>query len=382
MFDTLAQVPADPILQINARAKQDKHDRMANLSIGEYKNEKWQAYVPDIVQETIKSLPTNNFWYTQAAGLPEYLDATGKLLLQNFDKNTIAMQATTGGTWSLSLIQQLIYKAQSRRTDGVVVYRGDPTRGNHNAIFSNTGQRFNHLTKDREINEAGYVDTMYNNPGSHLLLQAWLTHNPTGINFTYTQLKKIIDVARDKGIKIILDVPYFGLGQTFQEDREWIWLVWENVDDVAMNISYSKNASLYNMRTGALFIKTTNKEAVESHLQQLCRATVSTAPATGQQIMADIIHTPQKYKKREKEVGGMKDSLQKRRTSLVEALNDPQFAYIANGAGLFAMLPLTSDQAEELTKYHIYILPNGRINIAGIHENNVEYIANSIKAVL
>lgn len=69
-----------------------------------------------------------------------------------------------------------------------------------------------------------------------------------------------------------------------------------------MNVSYSKNASIYNMRTGALFIKTNNKAAVESHLQQLCRKTVSTAPATGQQIVANVINDSTKLEQRESEV--------------------------------------------------------------------------------
>ncbi len=178
-------------------------------------------------------------------------------------------------------------------------------------------------------------------------------------------------------------MAYFGLGQTFADDKKRASLIWDNVDDVAMTVSYSKNASLYNMRTGALLIKTTNKEAVESHLQQLYRANVSTAPATGQQIIANVVNDPNKLEQREHDVDFMRNRLQQTRSSLVDALDDPRFAYIRSGAGLFAMLPLTPQQVEQLaSEYHIYILPSGRINIAGVNKNNIEYIADSIRAVL
>ncbi len=127
-------------------------------------------------------------------------------------------------------------------------------------------------------------------------------------------------------------MAYFGLGQTFAEDKKRASLIWDNIDDVAMTVSYSKNASLYNMRTGALFVKTTNKKAVESHMQQLCRQTVSTAPATGQQIIANVVNDDKKLETRTNDVNFMRSSLESRRKSLVEALEDQRFAYIANGA--------------------------------------------------
>lgn len=103
-------------------------------------------------------------------------------------------------------------------------------------------------------------------------------------------------------MKVILDMAYFGLGQDFAADQAWLKLFWDNIDELAMNVSYSKNASIYDMRTGALFIKTKNKEAVESNLQQICRRTISTAPATGQKIIENVVNNSTKLERRESEV--------------------------------------------------------------------------------
>lgn len=98
MFENLQAVEADPILKVNARAKADTHENTVNLSIGEYKNDHGLPHVPATIQQSFRQLNTTDFGYTPAAGLPEYLQGTAKLLLQNFDTDQIAMQATTGGT--------------------------------------------------------------------------------------------------------------------------------------------------------------------------------------------------------------------------------------------------------------------------------------------
>ena len=46
------------------------------------------------------------------------------------------------------------------------------------------------------------------------------------------------------------------------------------------------------------------------------------------------------------------------------------------------MLGLSPTQVEQLAQKHVYILPDGRTNIAGVHKNNVQYVADSINAVL
>ena len=40
----------------------------------------------------------------------------------------------------------------------------------------------------------------------------------------------------------------------------------------------------------------------------------------------------------------------------------------------------TASQVEYMTsKYHIYLLKNGRINMCGLNAGNLEYVANAIK---
>jgi aspartate/tyrosine/aromatic aminotransferase len=50
---------------------------------------------------------------------------------------------------------------------------------------------------------------------------------------------------------------------------------------------------------------------------------------------------------------------------------------------MFCFLGITSEQIEALKKdYGIYVVGSSRINIAGITPANVEYLAESIAAIL
>ena len=50
---------------------------------------------------------------------------------------------------------------------------------------------------------------------------------------------------------------------------------------------------------------------------------------------------------------------------------------------MFSFLGLTPKQCEQMIKkHHIYMTSNGRISVAGLNTNNVEYVANAIKDVV
>jgi aspartate/tyrosine/aromatic aminotransferase len=52
---------------------------------------------------------------------------------------------------------------------------------------------------------------------------------------------------------------------------------------------------------------------------------------------------------------------------------------IGYGKGMFSLLPFSKEEIFSLKeKYHIYVLPNGRINICGITDVNYDYVLNSI----
>lgn len=383
MFNTLPTIPKDIIFQTMEAFQKDTSTNKVDLSIGVYKNIQWWAHVPGSIQQAFRDIDTSNFNYTLLGGRALYLQKTAELLLNNFNADQTAMQATTGGTHALSLLWQMVKKWTTSMIDTPVFLIGDPTRSNHFAILKDiVPNKIPHLTADNTVDVSGYIDQVYKAPDrSYLFIHGWRTHNPTGLNFTNEQIQNLLNVLKEKKTQLIIDMAYAWLGQTFEEDKQRLSQFWDNIDDVALAVSYSKNASIYDLRTGALFIKTDNKEAVEAQLQQACREVMSPPPGVGQKLMENIF--THHFEERQRDVKFMREQIQSRRNMLLEALDDQRFGYLTNGRGLFGILPLNKQQIQRLQQwFSIYMLPSGRINFSGINKNNAEYVADSIKKVL
>ena len=67
---------------------------------------------------------------------------------------------------------------------------------------------------------------------------------------------------------------------------------------------------------------------------------------------------------------------------LVAAGSQLSWDHLRHQRGIFSFSGLTPAQVERLAKeYHIYLVSNGRLSVAGITHTNVEYVAKAIHSV-
>src|SRR5690606_16229523 len=155
--------------------------------------------------------------------------------------------------------------------------------------------------------------------------------------------------------------------------------LFEEVENVACAISFSKNASLYEHRIGSLIVKTKKKAVVESQLRQLTRESISMAPGLGQEVMTMVLK--KHFEQWKKEVDGVREDMEYRKNLLLKDLPE-SFQNVKECKGMFGLLPLTKEQVLRLRKeYSVYITDNARINFAGIKPKEVGYVAKAIKEV-
>ena len=89
----------------------------------------------------------------------------------------------------------------------------------------------------------------------------------------------------------------------------------------------------------------------------------------------------------ETEVAAMRDRINGMRRLLVETLRangvPGDYSFITRQRGMFSFSGLTPQHVEALkTKYAIYIVGSGRINVAGITKDNVDRLCAAIAAVV
>ena len=59
------------------------------------------------------------------------------------------------------------------------------------------------------------------------------------------------------------------------------------------------------------------------------------------------------------------------------------FSFIARERGMFSFLGLDREQVIRLREeFHVYMVESSRINFAGLNRSNMDYVADSILAVL
>eukprot|EP00455_Lapot_gusevi_P057916 TRINITY_DN9_c0_g2_i6.p1 TRINITY_DN9_c0_g2~~TRINITY_DN9_c0_g2_i6.p1 ORF type:complete len:133 (+),score=62.11 TRINITY_DN9_c0_g2_i6:118-516(+) len=122
---------------------------------------------------------------------------------------------------------------------------------------------------------------------------------------------------------------------------------------------------------------------VLSQLAVVIRPMYSNPPRHGAHIVSAILSDPKLFAEWDAELKGMSLRIQAMRAALrseLERLRTPgDWSHITSQIGMFSYTGLTPAQCEKMIKkHHIYLIPNGRISMAGINTKNVKYVAAAI----
>jgi aspartate/tyrosine/aromatic aminotransferase len=147
---------------------------------------------------------------------------------------------------------------------------------------------------------------------------------------------------------------------------------------------------LYNERAGALTLVAANEKVAQialSHIKQAIRANYSNPPAHGAAIVTAVLTDPALRTQWEQEVSEMRERINLMRHLFVETLNekgvDRDYSFIARQRGMFSFSGLNADQVRALREeYAIYVVGGGRINVAGMTEDNMDYLCSAVANVL
>lgn len=379
MFKSLPPLPKDPTFKLLDEFKSDARQEKVNLGIGLYGDHMGQPFVFDVVKKAFDEVDRDNFNYLPIGGNREFLELAAKWCFgEDYDRERLAMQATCGGTQATRCFSDLAMKVLHNHEVRIAL----PTWVNYFALFHEMKiVELEHCSEDGSVNFEAYINAAKEAPeGSAFLIQGGLAHNPSGVNLSLDQMEQLIEVLEERKVLLYMDMAYCGFGEGIERDRKYIQMCFERMERFAVGVSFSKNASLYEHRCGALFVKTVNHVAVESQLQQSIRETISVPPGLGQEIMINILKN---YRSEwEAELEKVRADIDARRDDLVGRLPD-QFAKLRETRGMFGLLPFSYEQVLKLREeFAIYVLNNGRINFAGIKDADKEYIAKGIRAVI
>jgi aspartate aminotransferase len=394
IFANLEKLPPDPILGVTAAFRADPAPGRIDLGVGVYRDDAGNTPVPAAVRDAERALLDGQVTktYVGPMGNPEFNQRIVEMALgpvaAALKERTTTIQ-TVGGCGALRVGAELIRASQPDS----IVHVSDPTWANHEPLLGSSGlalERYPYyeaatrgVAFERMLERFGRLPS-----GSIVLLHA-CCHNPTGADLDAGQWDALAGVIESRGLVPLVDLAYQGFGDDLETDVRGLRLLATRVPQLLLALSCSKNFGLYRERAGALAVIAENATvagAIATHQARTARRMYSMPPDHGAAIVARLLGDPALRAAWESELAAMVSRMKALRVLLAGHLAarrpDRDFSWVTRHRGMFSLTGLDSAAIGELrSTHHVYVPPDGRINIAGVSDANVDRVADSLVAV-
>ncbi|MDB2475354.1 aspartate/tyrosine/aromatic aminotransferase [Paracoccaceae bacterium] len=389
MFQSLKEQPADKILALMQKYKEDPRDSKIDLGVGVYKNAEGLTPVMRAVKtaeqqlwerETTKS-------YVGLVGDPQFSDVMVDLVLSDsVARGNVAAAATPGGTGAVRQAFELLKMANP----DVRFFVSDPTWPNHLSILKYLDlpvvpyRYFDSET--RGVDFAGMMEDLADARSGDVILLHGCCHNPTGANLNMSQWQEVVDFLNTSGATPMIDIAYQGFGDGLQEDAAGTRLVASSIPETVIAASCSKNFGIYRERTGLLMVVSqdaTAKGLNQSTLAFLNRQNFSFPPDHGARLVTMVLSDPALRADWAAELEEVRLGMLDLRTQLASELQrlsgSDRFGFLAQHRGMFSRLGASAEHVEKLRADHaVYMVGDSRMNIAGLNSATVPILAQAI----
>lgn len=396
LFSAVELAPRDPILGLNEAFNADTRPSKTNLGVGVYTDDNGKIPLLRAVREAEKirleaALPRG---YLPIEGIAAYDSAVQKMLLGPDSAIVTEGRAVTaqalGGTGALKIGADFL----KRLNPGAKVAISDPSWENHRALFEAAGfEVVNYPYYEASTHGVAFdamIAALNSYPAGTVIVLHACCHNPTGVDLTVDQWKRIVEVVKARELVPFLDMAYQGFADGIDADAAAVRLFADSGLNIFISSSFSKSFSLYGERIGALTITTTSKDEtarVMSQLKRVIRTNYSNPPTHGGAVVAAVLASPELRAMWETELGEMRDRIRTMRESLVAKLKAAgakrDFSFVSAQRGMFSYSGLSAAQVERLKdEFGIYAVGTGRICVAALNTKNIDAVANAIAKVL
>ncbi len=393
MFESLQPSPADKILGLIAEHQDDPRPEKIDLGVGVYRNADGNTPILDVVKQAEQRLVDlqDSKSYISTAGNASFNSALQSLAFaDSVPVDRLLTLQTPGGSGSLRVAAGLILRATEKAT----IWVSDPTWNNHVPLLGIAGMTLNPYAYYDAVNHVirfeAMLDSLHQAPKGDLVLLHACCHNPSGLDPSEEQWREITDIVVERELIPFIDMAYQGFAVDIDTDAFAVRHMASVVPEMILSTSASKNFGLYRERIGALSFLVNDvksRDILASQASSYVRTLYSMPPDHGAAVVSSILLDTELRAQWIVELTEMRDRLRDMRSLLHAALKvkapDHDFSHLVCATGMFCFLGIDEQQVERLKKeFGVYMVNSSRINVAGITPGNVEYLADSIAAVL
>jgi len=393
MFETVTPPEPDKIIRLMGLFAADPRSDKVDLGVGVYRSPEGKTPVMAAVKSAEQGIweRQETKGYVALTGDPGFLDAMRRLILGDAVPATrVAAAGTPGGTGAVRQVLETVHRL---RPDAAV-WISEPTWPNHPAIIDHLGQarrtyRYYDVETGGVDRDGMLADLAAAKPGDLILLHG-CCHNPTGADLTRGDWQAVAELCARTGAIPFVDMAYQGFGDGLEEDAVGLRLLAATLPEVLVAASCSKNFGLYRDRVGVVLIVTgagKAQVAARAVLAGMNRQSFAFPPDHGARVVQEILSDEDLERMWRIELDDMRAVMQGNRVALASALRDAtasdRFGFLAAHRGMFSLIGASPEQVDVLREMHgIYLVGDGRMNVAGLTQATVPKVADALAEVL
>lgn len=393
MFDALPPSKPDAILALMTAFREDTRAHKLDLGVGVYKDANGVTPVMQAVSEAelrVHAQQTTKS-YVSPLGDPEFVDAMIQLVLgDSVTADRVRGGQAVGGSGALRILAGLMREA----APSARVWLPDPTWPNHVPLLASVGME--QLRYPYYNSAASQVDfdamqaALKDAKAGDIVVLHGCCHNPTGADLSLEQWRSIGQQCNEQGLMPFVDLAYQGFGLGLEPDTAGTRELVQHVPEAVIAASCSKNFGLYRERTGAAILVGESNASVElakANLSTMVRKLYSMPPDHGARVVHTVLTDAALKQQWTEELESMRQRMVRLRGEFADALrqrsNSDRFDALATQQGMFSRLPLNPEHIDRLRDDKgLYLVGDGRINVAGLPETGMDELADAIVSVM
>lgn len=390
MFETIQTRGVDNLLSLMQAFRADPRPDKVDLVVGVYKDEEGHVPIMRSVkaaeQRLIDGEDTKN--YVGISGDAEFCALVPEIILGKTAKaileNRIQTMQTPGGSGALKVACDFLNTMEQ----GKRIWVSTPTWANHIPVATDAGLTVDHYpyfrASDKGLDFDGMIQHLqaHTKAGDVVLLHA-CCHNPTGVDLSLEQWKIITAFVKERRLLPLVDCAYQGLAEGMEADAAGLRHMAQEVPEMLIANSFSKNFGIYRERTGALSVIAQTPEYLAQAkigIETAIRSNYSMPPSHGARVVTTILTDPALRQDWETELAEIRTRISVMRLALQQKLQEHQVPFdtefLTAQRGMFSYTGFSSEVVQHLKDVSaIYIAGDGRINIAGLSLKNLDVVA-------
>ncbi|EFW98951.1 DNA replication factor c subunit [Grosmannia clavigera kw1407] len=381
-FADLELLPYDEAYIVQKSFVDDPSPDKITLGAGVYRDENAKPWTLPSVKLALSRLPDVHD-YLPSEGFPPFVQAARELLFGSLTAELsprLATIQTIAGTGACHVGTELLIRLQRKPT---AVWIADPTWINHSLIWTIAAddveqKRYPYYdAAKRQFDFQGTIAALRTAQSGDVVILQTCSQNPTGNDPSQEQWKELADVVQERGLFPFFDNAYQGFASGDPDVDAWAIRHFASRPGMELGVaqSFSKNMGLYGERLGAFHLLLADPAilpAAQANLVRVLRGSVSSTVSFAARAVAAVLTEDDLRTQWRIDLRTITDRIQSMRKALrseLEVLGTPgTWGHITDQLGMFSYTGLTRKQVEVMaSKYHIYMLPNGRISVPGCH---------------